>query len=203
VEVHRVEVVISNVTDNTYWNGTTWVVAKTWLTATGTISWSYDMPSLSHGKVYQVRAKSIDKAGNESAEVMDSFTFDITPPTTPTNIEMTTPDTDRTLTFTWEAATDEISGVAYYEVSIDDALYTNIGNVTEYTHGIELALGDHIFRVRAVDKAGNIGKPGSLRFTLVAPPPPPPPPIPIWWWVIIAILVLGVAAVVVYRLRRR
>jgi len=163
---------------------------------------TYKTPVLTDGKhTFEVRV--VDKMGQKSPLASLTFLIDTTPPTTPTNIKMITPDTDLTPTFTWQAATDEVSGVNYYEVSIDDAPYINIGKVTEYTQPTELSLGDHIFRVRAVDKAGNIGKPGSLRFTLVAPPPPPPPPIPIWWWVIIAILVLGVAAVVVYRLRRR
>ena len=41
------------------------------------------MPSLTDGKTYTVKAKSIDAAGNESAQASDSFTFDTTQATAP------------------------------------------------------------------------------------------------------------------------
>jgi hypothetical protein len=80
-QVNMVQVQIKNTTDSLYWNGSSWITAETWLNTTGTTSWSYPMPSLTDGKPYTVKAKSIDKAGNESPIASDSFIFDITNPT--------------------------------------------------------------------------------------------------------------------------
>ena len=81
--IEMVQVLINNSSDGTYWDGTAWVTIKRWLDAAGTESWSYNMPTLTDGKAYTVKAKSIDRAGNESTEASDSFTFDITPPVVP------------------------------------------------------------------------------------------------------------------------
>jgi len=81
--VERVQVLVNNSSDGTYWDGATWVTIKSWPDAAGTESWSYNMPTLTNGKAYTVKAKSIDRAGNESMEASDSFTFVITPPVVP------------------------------------------------------------------------------------------------------------------------
>jgi len=41
------------------------------------------MPTLADGKAYTMKAKSIDKAGNESAVASDSFTLNTTSPAAP------------------------------------------------------------------------------------------------------------------------
>ena len=74
-QVDKVQLQIKNSTDSTYWNGSSWVAAESWLDATGTSFWSCSMPSLSNGKSYAVKAKAADKAGNESPIASDSFTF--------------------------------------------------------------------------------------------------------------------------------
>jgi len=81
--VERIQVLINNSSDSTYWDSATWVTIKSWLDAAGTEFWSYNMPTLTDGKAYTVKAKSIDRAGNESMEASDSFTFVITPPVVP------------------------------------------------------------------------------------------------------------------------
>jgi len=91
---------------------------------------------------------------------------DTTPPTIPGNISKTTPDNDNTPTFTWDAATDAISGIASYQVRIDSDAFTDIGNVTTYTVSTALPDGAYTFEVRAVDKASNQGTAGSLAFTI-------------------------------------
>jgi len=91
---------------------------------------------------------------------------DTTPPTIPGNISKTIPDNDNTPTFTWDAATDAISGIASYQVRIDSDAFSDIGNVTTYTVSTALPDGAHTFEVRAVDKASNQGTAGSLAFTI-------------------------------------
>jgi hypothetical protein len=76
------------------------------------------------------------------------------------------------LKFTWDAFSDDRSGVASYKVRIDSDAFTYIGNVTDYHVTIDaISDGSHTFEVGAVDKAGNEGMPGSLAFTIDTTPP--------------------------------
>jgi hypothetical protein len=126
--------------------------------------------------------------------------LDTMPPSTPTNITMTdwrgcsiiflltpydqwmyrdstgkvsAPCRVETLEFTWNLATDDISGVVSYQVRLFSAEFTDIGDVTSYRFAIGCCsdlFPDHrisnTFEVRAVDKAGNQGIPASLTFAL-------------------------------------
>jgi hypothetical protein len=111
--------------------------------------------------------------GNETT----SSPVDTTPPTTPSNLIKATPDNSRIPTFTWDAATDDDSGVARYLVRISEAgsqyggSWTDVGDVSTYTRPIGLADGDYTFEVKAVDQAGNEGTAASLSFTCHARPP--------------------------------
>lgn len=82
-QLDKVKVMVRNTTDGVYWDGTNWVTTEIWLDATGIANWSYAMPTLAEGKAYMVKAKSSDKAGNESTVASDSFTINTTPPTAP------------------------------------------------------------------------------------------------------------------------
>lgn len=113
--------------------------------------------------------KAVDSAGNMGLAGSVDFSVDTTPPTTPTNITKTTPDSDDTPTFTWDAATDVTSGVASYQVRIDSGDFTDVGNVTTFTVESALRGGSHTFEVRAVDGAGNTGIAGSLSFEVGGP----------------------------------
>jgi predicted phage tail protein len=79
-QLDRVEVQIRNLSQDSYWNGSSWTPASTWVAASGTGSWSYALPALSNGIAYRVRAMAIDSAGNESAVISETFTFDTTAP---------------------------------------------------------------------------------------------------------------------------
>jgi thermitase len=70
----RVEVRVNNTTDSTYWDGTSWVSAETWLDAVGTTSWTFTMPALTEEKAYTVSARSVDSAAVHSTVASDSFT---------------------------------------------------------------------------------------------------------------------------------
>jgi hypothetical protein len=92
------------------------------------------------------------------------MTVDLTPPVPPTTFSDSGAGTtllDR-LSFTWNAATEDISGITGYNLSIRDE-FNNwivsslpVGNVTSYTAtGLSLALGRKYFgRVDAVNGAG-------------------------------------------------
>jgi len=75
------------------------------------------------------------------------------PPLPPTNLHVTTPATDNTPTWAWNASPS--SDLAGYEISLDDSPPFNIGNTTGYTSLLVLSYGAHTLRVRAVDASGN------------------------------------------------
>src|SRR4030042_1667717 len=80
-QLDRVEIQIRNLSQGTYWDGSYWwTITPTWISASGTESWSYALPSL-HNATYVVSARAVDRAGNESAVVSDTFTFDPSIPT--------------------------------------------------------------------------------------------------------------------------
>lgn len=89
---------------------------------------------------------------------------DSTPPSLPANLIQTTPGNDRTPTFTWDAASDEGSGVARYWVMVDDGDWIDVKKVTTYTRPRNLDEGSHFLRVAAEDKAGNRGEAAVLAF---------------------------------------
>jgi phosphodiesterase/alkaline phosphatase D-like protein len=98
--------------------------------------------------------------------------MDRTPPSPPANLTKTTPDNDNTPTFTWDDATDDDSGVAYYLVCVDSGqvgqLSAHVGGATTYTFYDAISDGSHTFKVGAVDKAGNPGSLASLAFIIDA-----------------------------------
>lgn len=87
-------------------------------------------------------------------------------PSTPI-ITKTTPDDDNTPTFTWDAATDDDSGIDRYEVNMDGGwIWMKVGDVTTYKWPAALCDGSHTFEVKAIDNAGNVGAAASLTFTV-------------------------------------
>jgi len=82
--VTEVQVSIKRTSDNYYWDGTsTWVVSQTWLTVTGTNSWSYDASGVTWTSGnYTVISRAQDNASNtETPGAGITFTFDNTAPT--------------------------------------------------------------------------------------------------------------------------
>jgi len=74
-QLDRVEVRIRNTTRETCWDGSSWVSASTWISASGTDSWSCTAPRLASGSTYEITVRAIDTAGNESAVAEDTFTY--------------------------------------------------------------------------------------------------------------------------------
>jgi hypothetical protein len=107
---------------------------------------------------------SIGCATNDESP-QDGQRTDTTAPSSPTSLTKTTPDNDNTPTFTWNAATDDDTGIAGYLVRIDGGEWTSIGDVTTFTCENAVSDGSHALKVKAVDKAGNEGDEGSLAFT--------------------------------------
>ncbi len=79
----NVQVVVSNTSNSTSWNGSAWVSGETWLDAFFTAStgkWVFIMPPLSDNSSYTVKALATDKAGNLSTIATDSFTCHLSIP---------------------------------------------------------------------------------------------------------------------------
>jgi hypothetical protein len=64
----------------------------------------------------------------------------------------------------WQAE-DNVSGIAFYEISIDDNPFTALG-INETNLEANLADGQHTFKVRAIDMAGNTGTPAEVTFSV-------------------------------------
>jgi hypothetical protein len=98
---------------------------------------------------------SVDKAGNvEAPKIITGIKLDKTAPT----ILITSPDSgseinSSTVIITWTGS-NELSGISYYEISLDDSSWFNVG--TNTTHAFtQLSDGTHTVDIRGVDKAGN------------------------------------------------
>jgi len=137
---------------------------------------------------HTIEVRAVDNAGNEGEGATLDFTIDTTPPPAPTNLARTSPTDDTTPTFTWDAATDAVSGTAAYQVRLDSGDFASIGNNTTFTveDADALSYGDHVFEVRAVDSAGNVGEAASLAFSVAKGTS----------WAMILGIVLGVLAAV-------
>jgi|GEM_PF-2793394 len=110
-----------------------------------------------------------DSAGNSISKSV-TVVYDVTDPTidvvSPSDGEISMIDAVRV---SWTAS-DDVSGIAYFDVSIDGgAPFWLSGDVMEYTFD-ELADGQHVVRIVAVDMAGNEGS-DEISFTVdtVAP----------------------------------
>jgi len=94
---------------------------------------------------------------------------DTTPPTTPANLAIPTSTSETAPKFTWDSASDDLSGISSYLLRIDGAGWIDVGGYKWYKCSTALAVGSHTVEVKAVDNAGNEGSPAILNFTITAP----------------------------------
>ncbi|MGC9393357.1 MAG: N-acetylmuramoyl-L-alanine amidase [Anaerolineae bacterium] len=149
--------------EDAFWTGTSWGV-PTWLTATGTSSWSYPLPTLTEEGDYTVtaRAESIREgsAWLDPTPAQVTFTYDVTPPLTPTLITPTGGVFLRMplLVFQWTAPEDDGSALAYrLEIVAHAGAAVRVYDVPTTTYAATLPTGVYTWRVRAIDAAGNAG----------------------------------------------
>ena len=146
-----------------YWTGRAWG-EPTWLSATGTISWTYPLPSLADGFA-AVRAKPI-ATQTLGATAWVTFTYDATPPAAPQPLDPPGGGslTLQLTTLRWRAPQDE--SPLRYQVEVDGVRYETDALLLS----LDLPWGTHTWRVRAIDTAGNIGPwSGWYSFTIVPP----------------------------------
>ncbi len=159
-------------------------------------STTHNFSSLSDG-THIVYVKVYDKAGNTATDSV-SFTIDTKAPLlniiSPVNGAILNKET---LTIYWNA-TDNVSGVNHYEISVDNSHWINVGNKTTYV--IKLNNGEHIIRIKAVDNAGNeIIKSIHVKFS--------PSIIGVgssWLWIIILLAIIAIVIVIIlYYFKRK
>ena len=149
--------------DAAFWDGADWDTggsgtAATWLTASGSLSWTYPLPALDDG-AYTLWARAVTAQPDPSpAEV--AFVYDATPPLTPTLITPTGGVVMRGLNpmLRWAAVSDTDSAL-HYTIWLDGAIYTTTATV--YTATLAMPTNalrlPHQWRVQATDAANNVG----------------------------------------------
>ncbi|NIH84577.1 OmpL47-type beta-barrel domain-containing protein [Amycolatopsis granulosa] len=118
---------------------------------------------------HTVHYRATDRAGNTSAAQTASFTIaaagDVTPP-------VVTAQLSGAQNWSWDylgpvtvtlMATDEASGVARVQYSVDGSVFTRYHKPFVIDH-----LGTHTVRYRATDLAGNTSATGTVTFTVVS-----------------------------------
>ncbi len=197
--IERVEVQLRRA-DGAYWAGSDWTPISTWVSATLELqqrlaapmeiwSWHLATPPLPDGS-YTLYTRAWN-GSYDPTPAQVHFTLDTTPPAAPA---LLTPAADAFLTeqpvyFQWQAPEDDGTPLRYI---IELNGIPDETRVTAYSTEEPLPAGRHVWRVRAVDAAGNLGAWSDIftftlathrlylplalhRFGESTPPPPPDP----------------------------
>jgi hypothetical protein len=117
---------------------------------------------LTQERVYNVRVRGVDRAGNSSAEALVRVVFDSTPPTPPEIADNDTPRIINANTFTFFLDRDaQDLHFDHYELSRNGAAFAEVPGTGAFTVGVT-DNSTTVLRLRAVDIAGNIGAADSI-----------------------------------------
>ena len=142
--------------------------------------------TLSNG-YHTLRIKSIDNAGNSAIRAVN-FTVDNIPP----NLKISSvKQIGNIVQIKWDA-NDNISGIAYYMVKIDNGKWKKVTGNGMDINGLKV--GTHMVTIRAYDKAGNFVE-KNYTFKVYAQFP--------WLWVIIGVIVASIAIISIMFLLKR
>ena len=98
-----------------------------------------------------------DAEGNASKETKVSFTVkDATPPEKVTGLAVPVVDSKYKATLSWDTGVDNSGKVANYEIQLDNGKILKSSKTT--LNVSNLSVGEHSYRVRAVDKEKNVGE---------------------------------------------
>jgi len=117
--------------------------------------------------VNNVEVIAFDAAGNAGKAVTSKITVkDITAPDQVTGLAAPAVDSKYKATLSWSAGVDNSGSVASYEIQLDNG---KILKSTKTTLAVSsLAIGQHSYQVRAIDKAKNVGEWSAARaFTVL------------------------------------
>jgi N-acetylmuramoyl-L-alanine amidase len=182
----RVEVQIER--DSAYWSGSGWASEPHWLTATGTLTWTYDLASaLDRDGLYHLRARPVLSDPSAQVTATVSFFYDTQPPALATLLTPTGGITLATLphlVLQWVPPPPDGGSPLASVVALDgEILTTTTASVYTLT---AIAEGPHTWGVQVVDRAGNRSAWVTDTFVVArqrvylplvlrdfAPPPPP------------------------------
>jgi hypothetical protein len=124
-------------------------------------TYDVDISGLSENTQYYLGIKASDLLGHTNLDYWASIQFGIdhTPPTWSSSAKLTVTyspyDKDGNVALSWPAASDALSGVGYYNISVYNATGYLLSNSTNQTTFdiFNLADGLYTFKVTAVDKA--------------------------------------------------
>ena len=147
--------------------------------------------------MYEVYVRAYDLAGN-FREVKLIFMVDYTAPSitvlSPAN---NTEIKNTSITIIWEGY-DNLSGIQYYEISLDNGSWIYLGTETSYQFS-DLEEGEHWISIRAVDKAGNVRVVKIIVNIKISKE--------LWIWssvtIILFAMIIALIGIVVIRIRRR
>ncbi len=114
-----------------------------WITYAGTFS-------ISQGGRHLLEFASVDRAGNQGPTVRDSVDVEASKPYF-LSLTAAANATSSPVRVTWSAA-DNDSGIAGYEVRVDDGAFFSVGMATSVL--LNLSDGSHVIQVKALDGAG-------------------------------------------------
>ncbi len=188
--VASVKISIQRASDSLYYNGTSWSPTVTWLSVTGTTSWTRPFAPTVETR-YTVRSRATDNCGNvQSALGESSFTYDATPP------QSTVATSGYYNAASWPgaitgSASDGQSNVASVEVTLrraSDNLYYNgsswsagaqwlsVSGTTSWSLSFQPVVETgYLVNSRATDSCGNVQEvygTGTFIFSTSAPEGP-------------------------------
>ncbi len=152
--IERVEVRIVD-PEGRYWDGQSWTTASQWLTAIEKTNWHYPLPSLIQGE-YKLWARAWDtEALSDTTPAYAGFVYDTIPPESPTLVAPANAITVSPVPtgYFWHGPPDDTGSALGYHLQVDEQVFTV--PLTSYTEPIWLANGEHSWRVRTYDAAGN------------------------------------------------
>lgn len=160
--VKQVKLLIENITDTTYWNGSSWIKESALLIASGTKEWQYNSTEWIKKRKYSIAYKSIDNLNNEEKENKIYFVLgDILSPEPVTNLNVTLLK-EAKINLSWTSSTS--NDVAKYNIYIakDEEKFDYISPSVYVEHpksswiSSALSIGStYRFIVRTVDKESN------------------------------------------------
>ena len=107
-----------------------------------------------------------DAAANSALQASALVKLDKTPPTASIGSGPPAFTGNRNASFTFNGA-DTLSGLSSFECSLDNAAFAPCSSPEAY---LNLSIGNHDFRVRSIDAAGNTGPPANYAWAIFAPP---------------------------------
>lgn len=132
-------------------------------------SFTFTISSLASGS-HKIEARGKNSVGNMDPSIpYYTILVDLTSPTI--SIESPLPNALRnssTIKVTWDGE-DTISGIAVFQIKLDDGPWMNVGTLAEYSLS-QIPDGTHELWVKAIDRAGNFAV-ASVSFTTDITPP--------------------------------